>query len=227
MKESPKQELSKNVMSMKFMRRKEETDVQTKDDANKRRRLLDNQYAAPAAAPSDASAAMDVDSSVQQHNHNRSASLICTVEMVDLYSALPGRRSFGGFNKIVERNYAKLMDLAPADDGLAATADEEKILQQYEQMVSLPRGPNQGKAKKREHDKGQDNAGGGRQHTQQQKQKAGPGTPGGPVHKQARIEISRGDKPGSSNHPKPKQAPSSANPYLPSKFGSSKGQGKR
>ena len=33
-----------------------------------------------------------------------------TYEQTSLYSALPGRRSFGGFNKIVERQYLAVMD---------------------------------------------------------------------------------------------------------------------
>lgn len=191
----PKQVLSKNVMNMKFMKRKEETNVQSKEDASKRRRLLDNSAGATG---------MDVEVALAAPTppHDRSAALVCTIEATDLYSALPGRRSFGGFNKVIERNYAILMDQQPGDL-VPATADEEQILRQYESLVSLPRGPGQGKGKGK----------GKREGGQEGGQASGP-------DKQPRKEGGKGGK-GGGGRP---DNNTDSNPYLPSKFSSSKKQ---
>lgn len=62
------------------------------------------------------------------------------------YSSLPGRRSFGGFNTVVERNYANALGIAVTEtpkinDDKAPT--EEEMAKHYESLISLPRGPNQ------------------------------------------------------------------------------------
>ena len=57
--------------------------------------------------------------------------------------ALPGRRSFRGFNPVVERNYARLTGAAPAIDPATITIDEEAMAARYETLIGLPRGPNQ------------------------------------------------------------------------------------
>lgn len=134
-------QLSKNVMNMKFMKRKEEADVQNKEEANKRRKLLDSQQQ------------QQQQSTMQEavNSQPRTGNLICTIETTDLYSTLPGRRSFGGFNKVVERYYASSMDLQSdlvGNTHEVSAKEEAAILKQYESLVSLPRGPNQGAAPK-------------------------------------------------------------------------------
>lgn len=66
-------------------------------------------------------------------------------EQSSIYSALPGRRSFGGFNAIVEKYYANAVGLS-APGELASTAaetSEKDMTEHYESLVGLPRGPNQ------------------------------------------------------------------------------------
>lgn len=58
-------------------------------------------------------------------------------------NSLPGRRSFRGFNVVVERNYAKLTGNLPAIDPATITIDEEAMAARYETLIGLPRGPNQ------------------------------------------------------------------------------------
>jgi hypothetical protein len=77
------------------------------------------------------------------------------------YSSLPGRRSFGGFNPAVERNYSKLTGLhmlnSSSSGGEAGGIDDEAMLERYESLIGLPRGPNQGrfvpKPKKSKHER--------------------------------------------------------------------------
>ena len=56
--------------------------------------------------------------------------------------ARPGRRSFGGFNTVVERNYARLTGQIEAE-ALGEIIDEAAMVARYESLVGLPRGPNQ------------------------------------------------------------------------------------
>lgn len=181
-------------MNMKFMKRKEETNMQSKEDASKRRRLLDNNTAGAKK--------MDVEVALAAPTppHDRSAALVCTVETTDLYSALPGRRSFGGFNKVIERNYAILMDQQSGD--IVPTPDEEQILRQYESLVSLPRGPGQGKGK----GKREGSSGGQAGAPDKQPRKDGKGGQGGKAGGGGRADNPTVE----------------SNPYLPSKFSSSK-----
>lgn len=66
-------------------------------------------------------------------------------------SLFPGRRSFGGCNKFVERQYDKtleeLFNIKRPSRAISQQQQptDEVILKQYETLVSLPRGPNQGK----------------------------------------------------------------------------------
>lgn len=55
----------------------------------------------------------------------------------DFYSELPGRRSFGGFNPSVERLYTSHFD------SISSISREKEIVASLDQLVSLPRGPNQ------------------------------------------------------------------------------------
>ena len=62
-----------------------------------------------------------------------------------IYSALPGRRSFGGFNAIVEKYYANAVGLTAAvePESSVTVASENDLTEHYESLVGLPRGPNQ------------------------------------------------------------------------------------
>ena len=140
--------LSKNVMGMKFMKRKEEGAEQSREEASKRRKLLETvQQLGPQS-----SSAMQVDEPAAgggATSSSSSSSSSFTIETTDLYSTLPGRRSFGGFNKVVERNYNEVLDLSAdkskrEQQGGAGKSDEE-ILRQVQGLVGLPRGPGQGK----------------------------------------------------------------------------------
>lgn len=57
-------------------------------------------------------------------------------------ASLPGRRSFRGFNPIVERHYDTVMNNQRYDSKLATISDEDMV-QRYDELVGLPRGPNQ------------------------------------------------------------------------------------
>lgn len=63
---------------------------------------------------------------------------------------LPGRRSFNGCNKAVERYYeSKMEDLKynwkkAASSSSSTSATDEEILKRCENLIGLPRGPNQG-----------------------------------------------------------------------------------
>ena len=95
------------------------------------------------------------DFSINNANKNthtvKANSLVITVNTTDLYSILPGRRSFGGFNPITEQNYQKSMEDMKFEKAVEkaqkSTISDEEMLKRYEGLIGLPRGPNQGKAK--------------------------------------------------------------------------------
>jgi hypothetical protein len=134
----PAYKMSANLANMKFMKRKEEAAEQNKEEGEKRRKLLDAMWTNPTPQPI----------AVAQQPRGGSGKLVCVVEAVDLYSTLPGRRSFGGFNAVVERHYSNALNTSLDEPSGAMDVEEESILKKYEELVSLPRGPNQGKAKK-------------------------------------------------------------------------------
>lgn len=116
--------LSKSVMSMKFMKRKDEL---ANSLAVEQKTLLHLQGG-------------------DWLNETSSGTGVQVVrEHLDLYSALPGRRSFGGANKAMERYYTSVMDGTSSTSLPAKEEDDEEILKKYADLVSLPRGPAQGK----------------------------------------------------------------------------------
>lgn len=71
-------------------------------------------------------------------------------ERVVVSTLFPGRRSFGGCNKFVERQYDKTLEelfniKKPSRAISQQQESDEVILKEYETLISLPRGPNQGK----------------------------------------------------------------------------------
>jgi len=88
---------------------------------------------------------------------SRGPELQCTFEKTSLWTALPGRRSFGGFNKVIEKWHSSVMDTRrqearyeDKDKGGGGSAsgsamlEDEDMLKKYENLVSLPRGPSMG-----------------------------------------------------------------------------------
>ena len=65
-----------------------------------------------------------------------------------------GRRSFGGFNKAVERNYEQMMDEKRFDKASERatknSVSDTEMLARYENLIGLPRGPSQGMRPKKE-----------------------------------------------------------------------------
>lgn len=141
--------LSKSVMSMKFMKRKEEGEqMQAKE--REQIKILQNMNTWSTEEKSNnclngisnnTNSAMEVSSGTVDE-------LVCIVEEMDLHAALPGRRSFGGFNKIVEKHYHSIIDSEQSrlatDKLLNGTIDDDEMVEKYQKMISLPRGPNQG-----------------------------------------------------------------------------------
>ena len=135
----PQLGLSKSVMSMKFMKKKEEVEAKEKEERMMIQKLQSGDWvASPSAATmKDGSKSTEV-----------TQNLNCVRESQDLYSCLPGRRSFNGCNKAMERHYQQIIDAKYFETYGKNTANETEAPKEeidYEKLVSLPRGPNQGK----------------------------------------------------------------------------------
>ena len=128
------------------------------DEAEKRRKLLNADWSDGQDAGRDdvaismvtASASSGISNSSSSNSSSSSASSSGRFEREegDMMSALPGRRSFGGFNKAIERHYSEIMDekrfnVASSSSAPGAISDQE-MLDRYQNLVGLPRGPNQG-----------------------------------------------------------------------------------
>ena len=116
--------LSKGVMGMKFMKQKEEEIAKRKEEVSKRK--------AEVFVPT------------------RDDEIKCNTQHFDFVAELPGRRSFNGCNKAMERYYeSRLEDLnykkKAEVDNSSETISNEDMIKRYESLISLPRGPNQGK----------------------------------------------------------------------------------
>jgi hypothetical protein len=70
------------------------------------------------------------------------------LEHFDFAAQLPGRRSFNGCNKAVERFYESRMEELKYKKKISVepsnTISDEEMLKRYENLIGLPRGPNQG-----------------------------------------------------------------------------------
>lgn len=118
----PKPKLSKGVLGMKFMKQKEES-LGTSGKASGNKSM--------------------------ENFESKNGKLVCISEHFDFTAEFPGRRSFNGCNKAVERYYEqKLDDLnyrKRSEQTKSDTITDEEMLNRYETLVGLPRGPNQGK----------------------------------------------------------------------------------
>lgn len=111
---------------MQFMTRKRDA-VQNEQDATAKKVKLENDRWAPADAARTAGRFKRED--------------------FDIVAGLPGRRSFGGFNPIMEKYYAAALGLAgptsQPTSGLPSETTGREMAEHYESLVGLPRGPNQ------------------------------------------------------------------------------------
>lgn len=116
------------------MARKLEIADEERVEANKRRKILDSGWSSV-----DTNAAQETLSSTDNNI------IVCTVETEDLYASLPGRRSFGGFNSVVERFYQHSMDTNKFGLSKESIEDEsgvsnEEMLSRYTNLMGLPAG---------------------------------------------------------------------------------------
>ena len=127
--------LSKSVMSMKFMKRKEDEKNQIQDQREKLHKLQGGNWTNSKAAADPTNGSQD--------------KLKCVRDYSDLYAALPGRRSFNGCNKAIEKYYQSVVsekyEQSRNAQALKDTVDDEEMVQRYQDLVGLPRGPSQGK----------------------------------------------------------------------------------
>jgi len=114
--------LSKGVLSMKFMKQKESVN----DKKVEKEDLV-----------------------IKKSGESSSDGLVCSTEHFDFVAALPGRRSFNGCNKAVERHYEQVLDdlnyKRKTTSVKTDTISDEEMIKRYESLIGLPRGPNQGK----------------------------------------------------------------------------------
>jgi hypothetical protein len=142
--------LSKAVLGMKFMKRKEEIKAKEYQERQKIHNLQNGNWL---SSKSDQPSSSSVISSVAETKD--SASIDCSREVTDLYSTLPGRRSFNGANKAVEKYYQQIINTKYYEayskkikegEGDVEGSNEARDKEiDYEKLISLPRGPSQGK----------------------------------------------------------------------------------
>jgi hypothetical protein len=118
--------LSKGVMGMKFMKEKEKyTEKSSYLNFSKQLDSLE--------VPRQATDALE-----------------CSEDSFDFIATLPGRRSFNGCNKAVERYYEQRLDdlkFRKKADSVThtETVSDQEMIKRYENLIGLPRGPSQGK----------------------------------------------------------------------------------
>lgn len=116
--------LSKSVLNMKFMKRKDESD-----------KIHDEQRRSSTFT----------DQLLSMGNDTYDMNILPTKDQISVsFQYFPGRRSFGGFNRAVERYYHSVIDEKQLEEVSRDTLTDEEMLKRYENLVGLPRGPNQG-----------------------------------------------------------------------------------
>lgn len=172
--------LSKSVMGMKFMQRQpaaEESKQKiaekiaatvaantTNDDSWFRTDHFTSEHNNSLDAPSPTSSSRARSKTVVVSDSNgksREISVVSARDEVDVYARLPGRRSFNGCNRAVEKYYQQIIDSKyiekqsrkeerttekDIESGMLIT--DEDMAERYEELIGLPRGPNQGKRAK-------------------------------------------------------------------------------
>ena len=105
-------------LRMRFMKKREEDSEIAAQEELKRQKLLNPESVVSASNLSNGHG-------IKTANLTHHKILVCTREMTNLYSALPGRRSFGGFNKPIERNYDMILNKHKADKRYGRLGQEE------------------------------------------------------------------------------------------------------
>eukprot|EP01031_Cornospumella_fuschlensis_P031605 gene31605-38197_t len=150
--------LSKSVMSMKFMKRKEDEKSQVKETKAHLEKLQVGDWFASDVSTKGTSAS--------------SGKVTLVRDYTDLYAALPGRRSFNGCNKAVEKYYYSIVsdkyEEKRQETSNKDVIDDEEMVQRYQELVSLPRGPGQGR--KPVHSQNRDNGKDGKDNNKKRKQ---------------------------------------------------------
>jgi hypothetical protein len=123
------------------MKRKEEAVKEEREEAAKRKKMLESKWSS-------------TEDSLDGLNGDVTSigSLLMIKDNDNLFSSLPGRRSFKGFNPYIERQYAILIDTnktksSSKERSTLTTITDEEMAERYANLISLPRGPNQGRAK--------------------------------------------------------------------------------
>lgn len=143
---SPKASLSDNVMGMKFMKRgaeeeREEKEWKEREDASgKRRRLIEE----------------------EERGRGRAGTKLeieFTLSETTSISSYPGRRSFGGFNKIVERQYSSILEGKRLDHKYSRKSaeedvDDDELIERYAAMRNMKNPLSSGEKKKEKKKKG-------------------------------------------------------------------------
>ena len=154
----PSPKLSKSVLSMKFMQRKE-TPLEDTTSAGVKRastpNAITNESKRLKVQPSEDNLAdrMEVDNALTSPTALNPSNVSVSVNTSHHHHHVqyPGRRSFGGFNKVVERQYQQFLDdqrynkMTSGSALLATSKKEDEMIERYEELIGLPRGPNQGK----------------------------------------------------------------------------------
>lgn len=163
-----KLELSKAVMGMKFMKRKAEDIANEEEDKSKKMRLSTgslnstNRYSLDSAkseARGDEMTETGPMGSIRRIVGTMNVLSTSSYPIHDQINQYPGRRSFGGFNKPVERNYQETLDdlryqkLSTSKKSSKYDVDDNEMVERYKDLIGLPRGPNQGKIQHKNHHK--------------------------------------------------------------------------
>jgi len=138
-----KSKLSKSVLGMKFMKTKGE--VSTNQDLNAIKASLDWKKRKNGQDSTDPSSSSSL--------HSQEVKLSCTADDFNFNAVLPGRRSFNGCNKAMERHYQmqleqlKFQTSMESNITIACSNMDEEMIKKYEKLVGLPRGPSGGMMK--------------------------------------------------------------------------------
>lgn len=128
--------LSNSVLSMKFMKRKIEAEIQRKVETEKKMKLLDPQWSL-ATDSTEINMPSSPKNSFVHENEN------------DFFGIYSGRRSFRSFNNQVEKYCAELADGQRFERAVSSNESltDEEMAQRYANLAELPRGPSQGRRK--------------------------------------------------------------------------------
>lgn len=135
---SPKarSQLSDNVMGMKFMKRGADEERQEKEEAAKQQQELED---ASSKRRRLSGSEKQGRGEGERERGGMKLDVEFTVSDATSISTYPGRRSFGGFNKIVERQYSSILEGKRLDHKYSRSAeegdvDDEELIRRYAAM---------------------------------------------------------------------------------------------